>query len=273
MLPTCASELKQLVSDAGIDRKRLFGCGVTIAGAIEPGQGKVRFSPTLGWSNVDVMSLVEPIIAIPVAVESIPNAKNLAAHCFGPTRGKRTVVLFNCSLGIGASLLVDNVLLRGPESNVGMIDSMLIPDENTGEMHSFDLMAGGFGVIGDTRTKAKHSGCEQARRLIEAIEDNSLGKVQVHRSLEQAGRSLAFVIMMANSFLHPQTILLSGPMIESSVYRNAVLDRVSQLIGKHFAEEKIVFYRLSNRDAARSLAIHHFLVDNGFSWKASRLMI
>ncbi len=270
VLQTCAQQLNLLIDQAGINRSRLFGCGVTITGAIDPLRGRLRHAPTLGWTDVSVRSILERALKLPIVIESIPNAKNLAARCFGPAKNINNVVLFNCSLAIGASLVIDGKLLRGARSNVGLIENLLVPDAGSmNKLKPLDLVAGGFGIIGEPVMQSTTEGFRMARRLTEVIKIDSDQCAGANRSLEQAGRALAYAIMVANSFLHPQTVLLSGPLIESRIYRNSVLDEVSRLVSRECAEKKVEFFRISSQDATQSLAIHHFLTERGFLWDTS----
>lgn len=272
VLETCANELDLLIEESGINRERLFGCGVVITGAMDILRNRLHYSPILGWKDVNVGQITSRLLNLPIALESIPNAKNLAAHSFGDARSISNAVLLNCSLAIGSSIIVDKSVLRGMDSSVGLIESLLIPDEVSGDLNPVDMMSGGFGVIGELPTASKDA-LEQARKLTQAIEDESRGNVPVSRSLHSAGHSLAYVISVFNSLIHPEMVLLSGPLIESKVYCEAVLQKSAELVGQKFADSVIKFNRLSSCEAARSLAIHHFLAQDGFPWKASQLKV
>ena len=273
VLTTAANELNELIDQSNISRDRLAGCGVAIPGAIDPGSNKLKNAPTLGWTNVAVGDLVEDILNTPVFMENIPNAKSLAARYFGPARNLDDIVLFNCSLAVGVSLTVNAKLLKGAKSNVGLIDSMLIPDEQTGRLHPFDSLAGGVAVLGEPSQVARIPACEVANQLIETIANEHDSPSNSGQSLKQAGRALAYAVMIANSLLHPQAVLISGPMIESSLYRNAIVDRVSELVGTKFVKNNLMFYPLSSREAAQSMAIHHCLASEGFLRESAQSVI
>ena len=264
VLNTCAQALIQLIEESGIDRDLLVGCGVTITGAIDPVRGRLRHAPTLGWSDVDVAAILGETLDLPVVIESIPNAKNLAARCFGPAKHVNNVMLFNCSLAIGSSMVIDGNLLRGTDSNVGLIESLLIPDaESAGALKPLDSVAGGYSIIGESALHTSVERFRMAQKLMEVIRLDSNQIAGTHRSLEQAGRGLAHAIMNANSFLHPQLFLLSGPLIESSIYRNAIVAEAARLVDQQFADSKIEFLIISSQEAAHSLAIYHFLYETG----------
>lgn len=273
VLTTAAHELNEIIDESNINRKRLVGCGVAITGAIDPEINKLRHAPALGWTDVAVADLIEGILGVPIFMENIPNAKSLAVRYFGPARKFEDIVLFNCSLAIGVSLTVNGELLKGAKSNVGLIDSLLIPDESTRELLPFDVMAGGVGVLGEPLRMSEIPAGDLAARLTEMIENEHNFPTGGGRSLEQAGRALGYAVMMANALLHPQSVLISGPMIGSSRYRNAATERVSELVGTDFAENKLMFLPLSSREAAQSLAIHHCLADGGFLHQSAQASI
>ena len=264
VLSTCAQALIRLIDDSSIEPSQLVGCGVSISGAVDPRQGRLRDSPTLGWKDVDVRTPIQSILDLPVAIESIPNAKNFAARCFGPAKHLDNVVLFNCSLAIGSSVIADGSLLRGADSNVGLIEKLLIPDADSGgTLTPLDSIAGGYAVIGNPASSSSTAEFTMAQNLMDVIRQDSNQIAGTTRSLEEAGRGLAYAIMAANSFLHPQTVLLSGPLTESSTYRNAVVEETAKLIDRQFAESKLKFYLISSHEAAHSLAIHHYLHEIG----------
>ncbi len=264
VLDTCAQALVQLIEESAVDRSQLVSCGVSISGAVDPRQGRLRDSPTLGWKDVDLRASLESTLNLPVVIESIPNAKNFAARCFGPAKHINNVVLFNCSLAIGSSVIADGTLLRGSDSNVGLIESLLIPDgDSTGSLAPLDSIAGGYGIIGDSASSGSLAQFRMAQNLMDVIRRDSNQITGTIRSLEEAGRGLAYAIMAANSFLHPQMILLSGPLTESSIYRNAICEETAKLVDQQFADSKLNFFAISSHEAAHSLAIHHYLYEIG----------
>lgn len=264
VLSTCAKALIQLIDESSVEFDQLVACGVSISGAVDPRQGRLRDSPTLGWKDVDIRASLESMLNLPVVIESIPNAKNFAARCFGPAKHVNNVVLFNCSLAIGSSVIADGTLLRGADSNVGLVESLLIPEGgSSGTLVPLDSVAGGYGIIGDPASSNSAAKFRMAQNLMDVIRRDSNQITGTTRPLQEAGRGLAYAIMAANSFLHPQMILLSGPLTESSIYRNAVVEETAKLVDRQFAESKLKFFAISSHEAAHSLAIHHYLYEIG----------
>ena len=264
VLDTCANALNQLIDESKINRDLLISCGVAIAGAVDPTGGRLRNAPTLGWSDVPVQSILESALDLPVVMESIPNAKNLAARCFGTAKHADNVVLFNCSLAIGSSIVVDGHLCRGADSNVGLIETLLVPDSvSDGALKPLDSVAGGYSIIGESTSRTAVAKFSMAQNLMDVIKRDSNQIPGTERSLEEAGRGLAHAIITANAFLHPQIILLSGPLINSSIYQSAIIDEISHLTDRQFDPSRLKFFAISSQEAAHSLAIYHYLHEPG----------
>jgi predicted NBD/HSP70 family sugar kinase len=262
VLRQCAAALNALIDKTGISRNRFLCCGVAITGAVDPSTGTLREAPVLGWSDVDIEKIIQPVVGLPLVVESIANAKNLAAHCFGPTRGFNNIALFNASLAVGSSLFIDGRLLRGADSGAGLIETMRVPEEATGKLMPVDQVAGGLAVIDAGPFPNHGQRNDLGRSLMEVIEDAAAGNIDYQKKLTAAGRGLGFVIGQCNAILHPRQVLVSGPLIESDAYRNGIRDRITELHSSDFAKQRLQFFPLSSHGAAHSLAIYHSLVLN-----------
>jgi predicted NBD/HSP70 family sugar kinase len=260
VLETCAKTLNALIDDSAIDRSRLISCGFTITGAVDPQSGVLGSAPALGWKNINAVEILSKHLDIPVFMDNIPNSKNIAVHNFGSTREAQNVVLFNASLGIGCSLLLDGRLHRGSKFRAGLIDDLLIPDERSSALKSVDQLAGGFAVLNDLQQRESEGGADLAYRLIRAIDDANRGDQNAINALVNAGRSLAYVITATQGILHPEQFLLSGPLMESEIYFDAIRAKLTESHGPEFVQNRLRWVRMSSQEAAHSLAIYQSLV-------------
>ena len=265
VLDSAAGELDALIDDTGLDRERLIGCGIVVTGSVDPARCRLRSAPALGWSDVALGEPIASRLKVPVFADSIPNAKNLTAHGFGSTKGLDDVALLNVSLAVGCSLMLDGRLLRGPRFNTGLIESFAIPEEATGELRPLDHIAGGLAVVGGMDGKPSANGSRAASRLVEIMRDAAAGDAPSRAALHRAGRALAFAVTSIHAILHPEVVLLSGPLIESESYCAGVRQRIVELAGSEFLNKRLRFSHLSNQEAACSLAIFRALVEDGVS--------
>lgn len=265
VLGKTAGALDALIDDTGLDRKRLIGCGIVVTGSVDPQRCRLRSAPALGWTGADLRETVGSRLNVPVFADSIPNAKNLTAHGFGSTKGLDDVALLNVSLAVGCSLMLDGRLLRGPEFRAGLIESFAIPDESTGELRPVDRIAGGLAVVDEVDRTRSANGGRSASRLVEIMHNAAHGDPRSQAALHRAGRALAFAVTSIHAILHPEVVLLSGPLIESESYCSGVRRRIVELAGSSFLNERLRFSYLSNQEAACSLAIFRALVEDDVS--------
>jgi predicted NBD/HSP70 family sugar kinase len=95
------------------------GIGVVISGVVE--EGCVRYSPTLGWRDVDLAGPLQAATRIPVVVENSVKACVLgqvwAVRGDSPVDGP--VAFVNVADGVGVGIAIDGKLLRGVNSLAG----------------------------------------------------------------------------------------------------------------------------------------------------------
>jgi predicted NBD/HSP70 family sugar kinase len=100
---------------------KCLGVGVAIAGLVDEGRGRLRFAPTLGWRDVELVEPLQAAIGLPVILENSVKACVLAqvwaVRGYAPVDGP--VVFVNASDGVGVGIAMDGQLLRGAHNNAG----------------------------------------------------------------------------------------------------------------------------------------------------------
>ena len=95
------------------------GMGVSLPGRVDR-DGRLVFAPNLHWGTVNIQTLIETAIGLPVAVENAANACALAELWFGRhPEHVRNLVAVTISEGIGVGLLMNGQLVRGGDSRAG----------------------------------------------------------------------------------------------------------------------------------------------------------
>jgi predicted NBD/HSP70 family sugar kinase/biotin operon repressor len=96
-----------------------IGIGVSVSGLVVG--GRLRFSPTLGWRDVDLRAPLMAATKLPVVVENSCKACVLAQvwAVRGDVSVEGPVAFVNVSDGIGVGVAVDGKLLRGASNVAG----------------------------------------------------------------------------------------------------------------------------------------------------------
>jgi predicted NBD/HSP70 family sugar kinase len=97
------------------------GLGVVVSGMVDVDSGRFKFSPTLGWRDVDLREPLRAATQLPVVIENSVKACMLAqVWSLGPdVPGDGPVAFVNVSDGVGVGIAIDGKLLRGLHSIAG----------------------------------------------------------------------------------------------------------------------------------------------------------
>ncbi len=97
------------------------GIGVVVSGLVDLGGGLLKYSPTLGWHDVDLLTPLRAATRLPVMVENSCKACVLAqvwaVRGDAPVDGP--VAFVNVSDGVGVGIAIDGKLLRGAYNLAG----------------------------------------------------------------------------------------------------------------------------------------------------------
>lgn len=106
---------------------RVLGVGVGSPGVVSL-EGVVWSAPNLGWNRLDLRARLGEELELPVHVANDADTAVLAEDTFGEGNGSG-MLLVEISHGVGAGILLDGVLLRGPDGAAGEIGHVTVdPD-------------------------------------------------------------------------------------------------------------------------------------------------
>ena len=240
--------------------ERIFGCGVAITGAVDPEAGAVLSAPNIGWKKVAVRQILEQNLKLPVQVENIPNAINFAETRFGIVRGYRNVLVVNASLGIGCSLLLDNHLIRGHKFAAGLIGQSRFWHSKPKGEQTIDAMTGGWRVLKEIEGEqaTKRTELHPSQQLNMVLEAAAQGDAAAQIILQKTGTQLGKVIETIVGVVHPECVVLSGPLAHSHYYLKGVQHTLSGVFSE--ASVPLLVSKMTSSMAARWLAMNEFLI-------------
>jgi len=266
-------EARRLIKKAGIDSKRVVGFGAAVAGITDPASGVVLRSPNIGWRDVPLGQRLGEALALPVRIESLHHALNLAEAEIGQTRGRRDVLLINAALGIGASILSGGRLIKGSAAAAGQIGHMAVVGASEictcGRSGCLDTVASGhavltgLGLVGRRLSPVEH-GVANARLLKQAVERARAGDRKAISVFRSTGARLGEAVAAVVAVVDPEAIVLAGPLIQVPAYvdgvRESLASRLAGLPGAH-----LLLSGLSSDRAAAMLALDSFVLSQGIA--------
>lgn len=109
-----------MLSESGIDERRLFAAGVGIS-AFFVGDGALMNPPALldDWALVDIAPVVSEVLGLPVLVDNDGNVATIGEGLRGAGRRFRHLAYFQITNGFGGGLIVNGQPFRGAYGNAG----------------------------------------------------------------------------------------------------------------------------------------------------------
>jgi predicted NBD/HSP70 family sugar kinase len=236
-LALLVKEIRALLLLAKIPRRRVLGVGIASAGVVDRDSGCIIESPNLGWSDVPVARIVSDALGLPVCVEAMHHALNLAEDAFGNGAGRGDTVLVNAAMGIGASVMEQGRIVRGRYSAAGQMGHMNVSGAQDlctcGRRGCLDTVASGYGVLRrlgmvPPRRVAREHDAAAARKLLSAIERERQGEPRSRKAFQASGEQLGEALNVVRALLDPQRIVLAGPLGHTASYFKGVLARLNE---------------------------------------------
>jgi N-acetylglucosamine repressor len=199
------------------------GIGVAIAGLVDL-EGGLRYSPTLAWRDVDLITPIQAATRLPVVVENSVKACVLAQvwAVRGDPLVEGPVAFVNASDGVGVGIAIDGKLLRGTDNLAGEFGhvalSMYGPRCSCGQSGCWEAYVSNRATVARylERDASWPASAEPTEVVVsDVIARARLGDGRALETLRQTGdflgRGFANIIKAVN----PRRIYMSGEITEA----------------------------------------------------------
>ncbi|TDE13113.1 ROK family transcriptional regulator [Jiangella asiatica] len=189
--------------------------GLSLSGDIDHDTGYVRYSPFLGWRDVDLGAAVSRAVAAPVVVENDVKALTVAEQWFGLGRGITNFAVVTIGTGIGCAIVVDGGLVRGAHSVAGEIGHLPLGDP------AVQCHCGAHGCVeAEASTKALLDRCRAATgrddlTIGAAVELARAGDDGVRAIFSRAGQVIGLALASVANLLGPERVIVAGEGVSS----------------------------------------------------------
>ena len=216
------------LDDAKVPRERLYGVGVGAPSAVDVEKGLVIKAGNLGWENVPLREILSRELRCAVALDNDVNVAAWGEAQLGAARGREHVLAVWVGTGVGAGLVLNGALWRGPRHTAGEIGHVvLFPGGQPGFMTVEDVCSR-TGIVNALRRlmpmhpesmlhrlaaeKADDAGTIGSSTIARAYEkDDELVRRVVDRSADFLGTAIANVVTM----LSIDCVVLGGGVTEA----------------------------------------------------------
>jgi predicted NBD/HSP70 family sugar kinase/biotin operon repressor len=214
-LDTAATLIDDVLDEAKVDRARVLGVGMALAGPVDQQRRALHRSAILsGWIDVDAAAELERRIPFPVHLDNDSNLGALAEATLGACRGVRHAAYVSLSSGIGAGLIVDGQVYRGHRGTAGEIGHVLMDPAGVicrcGNRGCLETLASSRAIVdlisasrgpelsmsdvmelargGDPGAARGHAGADGPRRRTRRAGEPARGHRAGHVSVQEPGR-------------------------------------------------------------------------------------
>jgi len=236
--------IHKVINECGIPKETIRGIGMGHSGIIDPATGVVLSFPRPGqmteWKNVPLQQMLEQEFAMPCILEDSVRAIALSERCFGLGRNLEDFVYIDVGMGIGAGIILNGNLYKGPGGGAGEFGHMTVEENGPlcccGNNGCLEMMASCAAIIHAARGAIEQGVDSKIRELVEgdlkrisieiiaeaAQENDSLAFRVFHEAVSHIGVALADVV----NLLNPGVVVFGGPLFRAAPYLLEPLKRV-----------------------------------------------
>jgi predicted NBD/HSP70 family sugar kinase len=103
-------------------------------GVVDPTTGRIRSSPQIsGWEGIQAQTMLTDVLGVQTVVENDVNLAALGEFARGAGRGHGSFAYLNVGSGVGAGLVFDGQLRRGPHGAAGEVGYLAVGPDPVGD--------------------------------------------------------------------------------------------------------------------------------------------
>lgn len=205
-----AEQLREL--EATTPTKSVAALGLNLPGVVDRDGQTVRYSPLLGWREVNIGRLLEERLGIPVIVENDVNALALAEAWFGHGRTHESFLTVTLGRGIGLGIVLEGEVYRGPRGGAGEFGHVMLGDSTAETKHArrgtIEAQLSDEALVHAARRAGLELPDDADAEVVTALA--SRGNEAAIAVFDAAGAVLGRAIAVLVNLFAPSLIILSG---------------------------------------------------------------
>ncbi|MCZ7547218.1 MAG: ROK family protein [Anaerolineae bacterium] len=204
-----AGGIDELLRSTHVDRSRLLGVGVGLAGIVDAAAGVCRLSPFNGWRDVPFAEMLERHVDYPVYLDNDVNTLTLVERLYGAGQQVDDFLVVTVGRGIGLGIVANGQVYRGARGGGGEFGHTVVDPEGPlctcGNRGCLETFAAEPWLVQHARLNGLEVATPDA--LVAAAQAGNRVALDVFRRGGQIlGRSMASLVNLFN----PTMVIVSG---------------------------------------------------------------
>ncbi|MEU6930997.1 ROK family transcriptional regulator [Streptomyces sp. NPDC046385] len=205
----------RLIAATGIGRDKVVGVGLGVPGPIDVSSGTLGSTSILpGWSGINPADELSARLGVPVHVDNDANLGALGELVWGSGRGVKDLAYIKVASGVGAGLVIDGRVYRGPGGTAGEIGHITLDESgpvcrcgNRGCLETFTAARYVLPLL-----QSSHGPGLTMERVVQLAREGDPG---CRRVIADVGRHIGSGIANLCNLLNPSRVILGGDLAEA----------------------------------------------------------
>jgi predicted NBD/HSP70 family sugar kinase len=205
----------RLVESTGIGPEKVLGVGLGVPGPIDVETGALGSTAILpGWIGVNPRQEMSDRLGVPVQVDNDANLGALGELVWGGGRGVKDLAYIKVASGVGAGLVIDGRIYRGPGGTAGEIGHITLDESgpvcrcgNRGCLETFTAARYVLELL-----RGSHGEGLTIPRMVQLGREGDPG---CRRVIGDVGRHIGMGVASLCNLLNPSRVVLGGDLAEA----------------------------------------------------------
>ncbi|MEU1616895.1 ROK family transcriptional regulator [Streptomyces sp. NPDC005722] len=205
----------RLIASSGIDADKVIGVGLGVPGPIDVETGALGSTAILpGWGGINPRQELAERLRMPVQVDNDANLGALGELVWGGGRGVKDLAYIKVASGVGAGLVIDGRIYRGPGGTAGEIGHITLDESgpvcrcgNRGCLETFTAARYVLDLL-----RGSHGPDLTLARMVQLGREGDPG---CRRVIADVGRHIGMGVASLANLLNPSRVVLGGDLAEA----------------------------------------------------------
>ncbi|MFE4953534.1 ROK family protein [Streptomyces sp. NPDC056653] len=207
--------VNRLIETTGISPGKVIGVGLGVPGPIDVESGTLGSTSILpGWTGINPSEELAARLGVPVYVDNDANLGALGEMVWGSGRGVKDLAYIKVASGVGAGLVIDGHIYRGPGGTAGEIGHITLDESgpvcrcgNRGCLETFTAARYVLPLL-----RSSHGPDLTMERVVQLAREGDPG---CRRVIGDVGRHIGSGVANLCNLLNPSRVVLGGSLAEA----------------------------------------------------------